>query len=455
MTSDTDRGKLVLVVLSSEQREARAAEFERFRLPGIELRFEESPEVGLDIAKAEAPALVIVGMTVGAIEGLEFVALFVRARPDFQGKVIVLPDKGDPFSPVVHARDPATGKSATETVDFAGVEKLIMALAQPVAAPAQPAVALPQPVAAPAQPAATPAQLVATPAPMAKMPAAASAAAGVGIAAAPAASQASNEGAAARVDKAASALAAGPRPDPSAAGRPQAPGHALQQGGAREAAALRLPPRPTRPAQSHLQRAATPTAPDKAPAASRFGRAHPAGPDWLSQSAAASAAPRKEPLAPLGNDSNTPFTKESIKEPITAAPPAQPSPQGTSGAVTVPAPSMAEFAQASAVADGPDGAPAARLAPPPVVIPKSPLPYQSAPPGSAPIAVARKDRLATFKARAMAWWSAKEPRERRVAAVSFIAVLALVTIAMVALAMTVHPSSAVPNAQSSPQNSHN
>jgi outer membrane protein OmpA-like peptidoglycan-associated protein/CheY-like chemotaxis protein len=149
MTSVGTRSE-VLVVLSSEQCEARSLELARLERPGIELVFEQSPETALDLVEEIRPALVLVGMTVGGMEGLEFLALLLKRLPEFDGNVVVLPDKDDPFSPMLQARDPVTKKSTTQGIDLAGIESLVESLSlrePPAAAPgAPPRVARPEPI---------------------------------------------------------------------------------------------------------------------------------------------------------------------------------------------------------------------------------------------------------------------------------------------------------------------
>jgi outer membrane protein OmpA-like peptidoglycan-associated protein/CheY-like chemotaxis protein len=119
----------VLVVLSSEQREARAPELAGFERPGLSIVFEESPEAALDLIAKTPPAVVLVGMMVGDMEGLEFLALLLKRSPGFQGKVVVMPDKGDPFPPMLQGRDPVTKKSTTTAIDMAGIAALVADLA--------------------------------------------------------------------------------------------------------------------------------------------------------------------------------------------------------------------------------------------------------------------------------------------------------------------------------------
>jgi outer membrane protein OmpA-like peptidoglycan-associated protein/DNA-binding NarL/FixJ family response regulator len=120
----------LLLALSSEQRDLRASDLARLEQLGVKLVVEESPDTALDFVERTRPQLIIVGMTVGMMEGLEFLATLLKRLPDFTGKVVVLPDKGDPFPPVLQGRDPVTRKTTTESIDFPRIEKLVEALAQ-------------------------------------------------------------------------------------------------------------------------------------------------------------------------------------------------------------------------------------------------------------------------------------------------------------------------------------
>jgi len=64
----------VLVALSSEQREAYAADLARLERPGIDFVFEESPDLALEIVERTRPWLVLAGMTIGEMEGLALLA---------------------------------------------------------------------------------------------------------------------------------------------------------------------------------------------------------------------------------------------------------------------------------------------------------------------------------------------------------------------------------------------
>jgi outer membrane protein OmpA-like peptidoglycan-associated protein len=136
----------VLVALSKEQCDLRASELARLEQLGANLVVEESPDAAFAFIEKTHPRLVLVGMTVGAMEGLEFLATLLKRVPTFAGQVVVVPDKGDPFPPVLQRRDPVTRKTTTETIDFPRIEKLVEELAQPKSEPVA-AGAAPVPVA--------------------------------------------------------------------------------------------------------------------------------------------------------------------------------------------------------------------------------------------------------------------------------------------------------------------
>jgi outer membrane protein OmpA-like peptidoglycan-associated protein len=144
----------VLVALAADQREARGEELARLERSGIEMLFEETSEGALARVEKLRPSLVLVGMTIGDMEGLELLATLFKRVPDFAGKVVVLPDKGDPFPPMLQGRDPVTKKSTTSPIDFAGIEALVDTIVR-AAAPPPPAPAPPPPPAVVAAPVAT------------------------------------------------------------------------------------------------------------------------------------------------------------------------------------------------------------------------------------------------------------------------------------------------------------
>lgn len=130
----------VLWVLSDEHRIEYDSELASMRRPDVEFLFENSPEDALDEVSDLAPNLVVVGMTHEEMDGLEFLARMLGVYKDYAGKIIVLPEKDDPFPPMLQFRDPATGRSGTEEIELGDVGRFVTELVQePVeAAPPQP-----------------------------------------------------------------------------------------------------------------------------------------------------------------------------------------------------------------------------------------------------------------------------------------------------------------------------
>lgn len=114
----------VVCVLSDEQRSEVAGPIERLRETGIEWIWKDPQAALTEIGQLD-PTLVIVGMDVGAMEGLEFLALLLQKHRDFERPVVVLPSKEDPFPPMAHVRDPSTGQSSAEEIDWSGIGALI------------------------------------------------------------------------------------------------------------------------------------------------------------------------------------------------------------------------------------------------------------------------------------------------------------------------------------------
>lgn len=168
----------VLCVLSGEQWGDYDDELTGLAPEGVELVVQTDPDEALEQVARMTPRLVLVGMDLGAIEGLEFLAMFTSRYPDLGAKLVVLPDRGDPFPPMLQSLDPKTGKSSTEEIDLPRIGELLSELAPkkevekpaPKApAPKAPAPKAPAPKApAPKAQAATPAPPVAQKAPAAR-----------------------------------------------------------------------------------------------------------------------------------------------------------------------------------------------------------------------------------------------------------------------------------------------
>lgn len=152
-TSASGNAVRILCVMSDEQQQAYASELDAMRAPSLDFVFEPSGDEAIGLVGEVEPALVIVGMDIGDMEGLEFVALMMNQYKDFSNKIIVLPDKGDPFPPVVQHRNNSTGQSSTKNIALPEIRKLVHSLA-PAGAPM--AVPAPLAAAAPLQPAPPP-----------------------------------------------------------------------------------------------------------------------------------------------------------------------------------------------------------------------------------------------------------------------------------------------------------
>jgi hypothetical protein len=94
-------------------------------------------------------------------------------------------------------------------------------------------------------------------------------------------------------------------------------------------------------------------------------------------------------------------------------------------------------------------------APPAVGSPPLALAESAAQANTPNLLAAGQKQLVRVRARALAWWSPKGPRERLTVAVLAIGVFVLVSATIAAVAMFAHPSNAVPDTETSPQNSHN
>lgn len=125
-----DRAGRVLCVLAEEQAEAYQDDFRQLLPSGVDFVFPASVEQALDDIGSDQPMAVIVGMTIDTMEGLEFIAEAMARYRDYSGAFVVLPDKGDPFPPVVQRRDPSTGRSSTEHTDLGSVKTLLASLAE-------------------------------------------------------------------------------------------------------------------------------------------------------------------------------------------------------------------------------------------------------------------------------------------------------------------------------------
>jgi len=137
----------VLCVLSDEQRSEYRDELTGLEQRGLSLVHMDDPDEALERAAALDPQLVIAGMELGPMEGLEFLAFFMKRYPEFERTVVVLPRKDDPFPPMAHTRNPSTGRSAADEVSIDRLGDLIPEASRPqppaLAAPVLQASAVP------------------------------------------------------------------------------------------------------------------------------------------------------------------------------------------------------------------------------------------------------------------------------------------------------------------------
>jgi len=112
----------------------------------VTFEYSDEPDSALDQIGDLAPCMVIVGMDLGEMEGLEFVALMMNRYKSYEGKVLVLPNKDDPFPPVVQQRNTKTGKSTTDQIEGGQVVEVVRETALGVAAGAAAAEAVPTPI---------------------------------------------------------------------------------------------------------------------------------------------------------------------------------------------------------------------------------------------------------------------------------------------------------------------
>lgn len=138
-----NESKEVLCVISQEQYREYQEEFAT--LNDASVTVESSPELAMMMIEQLDPVLIIVGMDLGSMEGIEFIAKMMKRFPDFEMPVVVLPDKGDGLPPMVHSRGRATGRSTVDGVDFDKISVLIDEAAEAAARAAEEAAkALPE-----------------------------------------------------------------------------------------------------------------------------------------------------------------------------------------------------------------------------------------------------------------------------------------------------------------------
>lgn len=158
----------VLCVLSDEGRSRLEQKLHGLAHPGLLVVHEPSPRDALSRVAELGVALALVGNT-DEMESLELLATMLKHHGDLTAKIIVLPDEGDPFPPMMHWRE-ATGGSQTREIAFDELDALLAELAggstpspQPLPGPTVPADALAE--GAPARPAPVPPRRLAAPRP--------------------------------------------------------------------------------------------------------------------------------------------------------------------------------------------------------------------------------------------------------------------------------------------------
>ncbi len=120
-----DQSKCIICVLLDKQREEYDKEFAQLQLLDAEFIFESSADAALDLIGKHNPHIVIIGMDIGDVEGIEFIAMLMSRYQSFSRPVVMLPDKADGLPVVAHTKDPSTGRSAVESVEFDYIAKLI------------------------------------------------------------------------------------------------------------------------------------------------------------------------------------------------------------------------------------------------------------------------------------------------------------------------------------------
>lgn len=118
----------VLCVLSPELCGEYASDLDLLVRCGVEVHFQSSAEQALSKLQEISPRLVIVGTEIGWMDGIEFLGILSKRFPWFDKPVVVLPNKTDPFLPIIHVRDPTTGHSQVEELEF---QQIVIAIEKP------------------------------------------------------------------------------------------------------------------------------------------------------------------------------------------------------------------------------------------------------------------------------------------------------------------------------------
>jgi outer membrane protein OmpA-like peptidoglycan-associated protein len=134
----------VLCVISDEQYQEYEDDFASLRGANADITLESSPELALSMVEALNPSLVIVGMEIEDMEGIEFIALLMNRCKDFNRPLVILPDKDDGLPPIIHSRGAGSRSSTVDAVDFDVIAELLAQPVPEVAKPAEPVVPQPE-----------------------------------------------------------------------------------------------------------------------------------------------------------------------------------------------------------------------------------------------------------------------------------------------------------------------
>jgi outer membrane protein OmpA-like peptidoglycan-associated protein len=110
--------KPVLCVLTEDQQRHYADGLRVLQTRGARLLVHTDIDAAFASLESDKPSLVLVGNWVEGMEGLEFLARMMRRFPEYDGRIVVLPDEGDPFPPMVHHRPHSGARSETVPTTF-------------------------------------------------------------------------------------------------------------------------------------------------------------------------------------------------------------------------------------------------------------------------------------------------------------------------------------------------
>ncbi|MBI5479700.1 MAG: OmpA family protein [Deltaproteobacteria bacterium] len=110
----------ILCVLPGRLGQYYGDEIERLRAGGVLVVREDSPMVALSAVGTYRPRLVVAGLSMPEMEGLEFVALVQAQHAEIGAALVVLPNPGDAIDPLVCTFDRSTGRYAVD--HYAGAQ---------------------------------------------------------------------------------------------------------------------------------------------------------------------------------------------------------------------------------------------------------------------------------------------------------------------------------------------